>query len=106
MCEVPLRALVVRTASHALDGVFLFRKKKGTYQCALQMNVPIVGFGGERDRESQFLIVLVFMCLLTQATMLRHEYKHNMCWCVCYYERTSKKFNDTVPRMLRTTSSH
>ena len=27
--------------------------------------------------------------------MLRLEKKHNMCWCVSYYEETLKQFNDS-----------
>ena len=35
---------------------------------------------------------VVFMCLQTQASMLRLERKHHMCWCVCDYEGMLKQF--------------
>ena len=38
---------------------------------------------------------VVFMCLGTQAPMLRPQKKRGMCWCVCDCEGTLKQINHT-----------
>ena len=48
----------------------------------------------------------VFMCFQTQASMIRLEKKHNMCWCICDYEGAIQQFNGPSTRMPRTTTTH